>query len=253
MNPNHHTLPPVFATPLAEGEPDPTATLGDPRDYDPAAYRWVPVRRVPRYDGWTEEKQRRFIEVLADTGQVRLACAAVKLSRESAYKLRRATGGEAFAAAWDAARLHAVHAIEDVAFERAIEGTEMPLFNRDGEQIATRSKYNDRLLMFLLRHLKPETYGRAAQVTPPPMPKMLRALEPALPAPPETMLSSEALADELEIADIAEGTLPHWLDEQRNEASDPRTGMAPDALAEFERLIEQAKRDAANLESFRHT
>ena len=36
-----------------------------PVDYDPADYRWVPVRRRPRLDGWTEEKQRRFIEVLA--------------------------------------------------------------------------------------------------------------------------------------------------------------------------------------------
>jgi hypothetical protein len=38
--------------------------------YDPADYRWVPVRRRPRLDGWTEEKQRRFIEALADTGLV---------------------------------------------------------------------------------------------------------------------------------------------------------------------------------------
>lgn len=28
--------------------------------YDPADYRWVPVRRRPRLDEWTEEKQRRL-------------------------------------------------------------------------------------------------------------------------------------------------------------------------------------------------
>jgi hypothetical protein len=44
-----------------------------PEGYDPADYRWVPVRRRPRTDGWTEEKQRRFIEVLADTGLVSAA------------------------------------------------------------------------------------------------------------------------------------------------------------------------------------
>ena len=38
------------------------AALAAPEEYDPADYRWVPVRRAPRYDGWTEEKQRRFIE-----------------------------------------------------------------------------------------------------------------------------------------------------------------------------------------------
>ncbi|MFN3726275.1 MAG: hypothetical protein ACK4SZ_08220 [Allosphingosinicella sp.] len=48
-----------------QGAPPPAA-------YDPADYRWVPVRRRPRYDGWTEEKQRRFI-VLADTGLVSAA------------------------------------------------------------------------------------------------------------------------------------------------------------------------------------
>ena len=48
-----------------QGAPPPDA-------YDAADYRWVPVRRRPRYDGWTEEKQRRFI-VLADTGRVSAA------------------------------------------------------------------------------------------------------------------------------------------------------------------------------------
>lgn len=95
---------PRFAAPAAapaDDEPeDELATLGDPATYDPAEYRWVPVRRRSRLVGWTEEKQRRFIEVLADTGQVRLACEAVKLSRESAYKLRRLPGHEAFARAW---------------------------------------------------------------------------------------------------------------------------------------------------------
>ena len=33
-----------------------------PPDYNMADFRWVPVRRQPRYDGWTDEKQRRFIE-----------------------------------------------------------------------------------------------------------------------------------------------------------------------------------------------
>lgn len=38
-----------------------------PSEYDPAAFRWVPVRRVPRCNGWTEEKPRHFTQVLADT------------------------------------------------------------------------------------------------------------------------------------------------------------------------------------------
>ncbi|MCW3846562.1 hypothetical protein OF829_04875 [Sphingomonas sp. LB-2] len=58
-----------------------------PEPYDPADYRWVPVRRRPRLDGWTEEKQRRFIETLADTGLVNVAARAVGMTREGAYAL----------------------------------------------------------------------------------------------------------------------------------------------------------------------
>src|ERR1700761_4955834 len=106
-----------------------TAMIDAPDRYDPADYRWVPVRRVPRYDGWTEEKQRRFIETLADTGLVGHAAKAVGMSRESAYQLRRAGHGAAFARAWDAARRHAAGLIEDIAFERAIQGVELEVYN----------------------------------------------------------------------------------------------------------------------------
>jgi hypothetical protein len=241
MSTNHNPSPAVFAASAPAGSFDPTTTLGDPLHYSHDEYRWVPVRRVPRYDGWTEEKQRRFIEVLADTGQVRLACEAVRLSRESAYKLRRAPGGDAFAAAWDAARLHAVHAIEDVAFERAIEGTAHTVFNSDGEPTGERRHYNDRLLMFLLRHLKPEAYGPDAQAAPPPMAKILRTLEPALPAPPEVMLDADTLEHELLLADIAEGELPHFLSEQRRDIDTWHDPLTPEERADFEARLERAK------------
>ncbi len=204
-----------------------------PDDYDPADYRWVPVRRKPRYDGWTEEKQRRFIEALADTGQVGLAARTVGLTRESAYRLRRSAQGAAFARAWDAARHHAGSLLEDVAFERAIEGIEQNIYDGNGEVVATRHIYNDRLLRFLLTHLKPERYGAAARGRPASPPERaapdaaavetveacLRALEPPLPAPPETLLDAETLADELLLADVTDGVLPQFLSETRREKS----------------------------------
>lgn len=131
--------------------------------YDPAQYRWVPVRRVPRADGWTEEKQRRFIEVLADTGLVSLAAKEVGMTRMSAYRLRRAPYAGAFARAWDVARERAGTLIEDIAFERAIEGVEEDKYNANGELADSRRVYNDRLLTFLLSHLKPERYSREAR------------------------------------------------------------------------------------------
>ena len=42
----------------------------DAHGFDPAEFKWVPVRRKPRLDGWSPERQRLFIEVLADTGCV---------------------------------------------------------------------------------------------------------------------------------------------------------------------------------------
>lgn len=191
-----------------------------PEPYDPKDYRWVPVRRRPRHDGWTEEKQRRFIEVLADTGLVSMAAKAVGMTRESAYKLRRAAHGAAFSRAWDAARHHAGSFLEDIAFERAIEGVEHNVYNEYGDVVCTKRVYNDRLLMHMLRHLKPERYGREAQAQPPvTVEASLREMEPQLPAPPEQLLDPETLESELTLAEAADGQLPHFLSEQRPEKS----------------------------------
>ena len=73
--------------------------LPESEPYDPDEYRWVPVRRRPRHDGWTEEKQRRFIEALADTGLVSHAAKAAGMGRASANRLRRSPHGAAFARA----------------------------------------------------------------------------------------------------------------------------------------------------------
>jgi hypothetical protein len=194
-----------------------------PSDYNPADYRWVPFRRRPRYDGWTEEKQRRFIEVLADTGIVTVAAKAVGMSRESANRLRRSPHGAAFARAWDAARHHAGSALEDIAFERAIEGVEHNVYDEYGQIVCTKRVYNDRLLTFLLGALKPERYGRSArQLSAPEGPEMpitldasLRAMEPQLPAPVDELLDTQTLNDEIAIADSADGMLPGFLFEAR--------------------------------------
>lgn len=232
-SPDTEADPPALPAAAAAGEDG----APPPAGYDPAEYRWVPVRRRPRLDGWTEEKMRRFIETLADTGQVNLAAKAVGMSRESAYKLRRSPHGAAFARAWDAARHHAGSFLEDVAFERAIEGEERNVYNEYGEVIATKPVVNDRLLMFLLRHLKPERYAADALAKPAPPPEpvevTLRAMEPRLPAPPEQLLGPEQLAAELEIADIADGKLPHFFSEQRPAKSPERE--AAEARAEQEK------------------
>jgi hypothetical protein len=62
--------------------------------------RFAPVPVKVRHDGWTAERQVRFIDRLAVTRSVVRACNAVGMSTASAYKLRRHPQASAFAEAW---------------------------------------------------------------------------------------------------------------------------------------------------------
>lgn len=120
---------------------------------------FTPVpRQCNRHDGWTPDRQRAFIEALADTGSVASACKAVDMSERGAYHLRRQTGAEAFRAAWQVALDLGVQRIEDVAMDRALNGVEEPVYSY-GEMIGTRTRYNDRLLMFMLRNRAPHRFA----------------------------------------------------------------------------------------------
>ena len=58
----------------------------------------------PRSDGWTARRQLLFLDVLARTGSVTRAAKAVRMSRESAYRVRSREPHGLFAAAWDRAK-----------------------------------------------------------------------------------------------------------------------------------------------------
>ena len=113
-----------------------------------------------RHDGFTPERQAAFLDALAASGSISAAAQAVGLSRTAIYNLRNREdeAGAAFRAAWDARLRQAVAVLAETAFDRAINGVEEPVFHK-GEQIGTRIRHNDRLLMFLLKSLDPETYA----------------------------------------------------------------------------------------------
>ncbi len=121
------------------------------------AFTPVP-RQCQRHDGWTEERQRRFIEALADTGSVNAACKAVDMSTVGAYYLRRQPGAESFRKAWEAALQLGIARIEDVAMDRALNGVDMPVYSY-GKLVGFRTTYNDRLLMFMLRNRAPDRFA----------------------------------------------------------------------------------------------
>ena len=56
-----------------------------------------------RRDGWTIDRQVKFIRALFAHGSVTRAAAAAGMSRESAYRLRARPGHRDFARSWDAA------------------------------------------------------------------------------------------------------------------------------------------------------
>ncbi|MCJ2186017.1 hypothetical protein [Novosphingobium beihaiensis] len=121
------------------------------------AFTPVP-RKCERHDGWTAERQRGFIEALADTDSVRAAAHAVNMTPEGAYLLRRHPEGKSFRKAWQAALSFGVQRLEDAAMERALYGIEVPVYCY-GKVIGTRRVFNDALLMFLLRNRAPHRFA----------------------------------------------------------------------------------------------
>ena len=242
-------------------DPAGAAALPDPPDdapldahgFDPARYEWVPVLRKPRRDGFTPQRQLDFIRALADCGCVEEAAHAVGMSPKSCYRLRNAPEGTQFAAAWDAALPYAARRLVDIAFDRAVHGTDEPVFDKHGKRVGRRMRQNDRLLMFLLRGFMPERFRYAHrdlrqpdEPAPPPEPSLDEALAQLLPVPPaepHALIAPEALDVAIQCADILDGKLPHWH-RGRGDAEPPEEiSLGPD----FERALESAKREAAGL------
>lgn len=218
----------------------------DANGFDPSEYKWLPVRRKPRKDGWTPQRQRDFIAALAESGSIEYACMRVKMSTSSAHRLRRSPGGEQFAAAWNVALEHAARVLLDTAFDRAFNGSTEPVFDRDGRRTGTRYRQNDRLLMFLLRAYMPERFRHAHRdwraadeplpQAPAPMAEVLQRLEPVRPAEPHKLMEPDELEDALFIADtLPAGELPRWHRGKGDAEPDPPFD------AEFEAKLELTK------------
>lgn len=112
--------------------------MTDPFDFTP-----VPARS--RTDGWTPDRQRRFITELAEHAGVAAAARAVGMTPQSANRLRRRADATSFAQAWDAAveegRLRAF----DEALIRGRDGVLVPIV-RNGRVLGNRRRFDNRLL-----------------------------------------------------------------------------------------------------------
>lgn len=137
MKPNLKAVP-------ADPAPEPTTIDND--------YAPVPLR--PRRNGWTAERQRTFLTVLAETGSISHACTEAGISPRSAYRLRARPEAAAFADAWEQALKLASIRLVTIAFERATRGT-VKEFWKNGELVGETRSPSDKVLMFILRHLLP--------------------------------------------------------------------------------------------------
>jgi hypothetical protein len=132
-----------------------------PSEQQPSARKiaFEPVQLRVRHDGWTADKQIRFIEALAGSKCVDEACRQVGMSDTSAYRLRNRPCGAAFRRAWDAALDCQVHRLEQAFIDRAINGVPRPIFYK-GEQVGEWRYFDERAAMFVLRHRRPHRYGK---------------------------------------------------------------------------------------------
>lgn len=99
---------------------------------------------------FTRPRQVEFLQALAACGAVRRASGHVGISYRTAYRERRAS--PAFRRAWDAALLSARALSEDVLATRALDGVEEEVMYH-GEVVATRRRYDSRLLLAHLARL----------------------------------------------------------------------------------------------------
>jgi hypothetical protein len=236
MKQNHTPFTPEAAT-------DEPASLVPPTG-EAEAYPFDPVPVRHRRDGWTPEKQREFVEALADTGLIREAAARVGMTEQSVSRLRRRPDARAFDLVCEAALRPGARRLHAIAWERAIEGTIRRHYYH-GELKAEERVYDNRLLVYLLGKTQ-------AMVEPDPETKRverdwegwMEAIEQGLPEPPAPEAGPEDEFDGSEVWQNMDGTwwtrFPPPADFQGIEDGEPGRRGYRRTLSEQEQAVAEA-------------
>ncbi|HWT12549.1 MAG TPA: hypothetical protein VN231_07335, partial [Allosphingosinicella sp.] len=123
-----------------------------------AAQVSAPPPRRHRRDGFSAERQQQFVEAYRDCGSLTDAARLTGISRSTAYNLINSADGGAFRAALAEAGKGADTLLEATAIERAVKGQEEIVYYK-GQRVGVRWKYDNRLLMSLLRARNPLKYA----------------------------------------------------------------------------------------------
>lgn len=121
------------------------STVGEP---DLIPFTPVPRKRR-RHDGWTDDRQRGFIQALVACGSVSAAARHVGKTARSAYRLLECDGATEFALAWDAAIEEGIERTQSDALNRALYGALVPIYRR-GKLQRVELRKSDKLALGLL-------------------------------------------------------------------------------------------------------
>ena len=110
-----------------------------------------------RLAGWSAERQRLFLAILAETGSVHLACAAARLTARSAYRLRARS--PAFALRPGTRRTSSPSGGSPRSPSIAPSTAASSRSGSEGVLVAEKRVPSDRLLMWLLARLDPRRFA----------------------------------------------------------------------------------------------
>lgn len=114
------------------------------------------MTRGCRTTGQIERQKKDFLESFAHTGNITESCEAVGVgSRSTIYRWQE--HDDEFAALFREAEVQAVERLEIEARNRAVLGSEEPVYHQ-GEIVGHIRKKSDVLLIFLLKALNPAKY-----------------------------------------------------------------------------------------------
>lgn len=118
----------------------------------------APPPRRHRRDGFSFDRQDTFIQNLRNCGSITDAARLTGISRTAVYNLLNSPDADAFRDAVSEALKGMDVLLEATAFERAIHGQEEIVYY-EGRRVGVRWKYDNRLLMSLLRARNPLKYA----------------------------------------------------------------------------------------------
>lgn len=146
-------------------QPEPRPLALTEIEQQSAEWHHPPPPGRARHDGWSPDRIRIFLTTLSECGVVADAARAAGMSVAGAYAYRNRAAGRAFNIAWNAAAILGRRRLADAVQSRAMHGW-VETIRRDGEIVAQRNRFDNRLSMAVLTRLDVQARGGFAEDRP---------------------------------------------------------------------------------------